>query len=60
MKGDTRMTQATEEERRLAMLQAERLGLVLPPAAVDGVVTNQRLLARHQAVVRDAAGGDAR
>ncbi|WP_294233824.1 hypothetical protein [uncultured Sphingomonas sp.] len=54
------MTQATEEERRLAMLQAERLGLVLPPAAVDGVVANQRLLARHQAVVRDAASGDAR
>ncbi|MDQ1228996.1 hypothetical protein [Sphingomonas sp. SORGH_AS_0879] len=54
------MTQATEEERRLAMLLAERLGLVLPAAAVDGVVANQRLLARHHAVVREAAQGEAR
>ena len=46
------MTQATEEERRLAM--------VLPSAAVDVVVDNQRLLARHLAVVREAAQGEER
>lgn len=48
------MTQATQDERNAAILQAERLGLVLPTAALDGVVANQRLLARHHAVVREA------
>lgn len=46
------MTDITEAERRLAILQAERIGLVLPAAAVDGVVRNQRLLVRHHAALR--------
>ena len=50
--GNDRMTDITEAERRLAILQAERIGLVLPAAAVDGVVRNQRLLARHHAALR--------
>ncbi len=50
------MTPATDDERRLALLLADRLGLTIPPAALDGVVANQRLLARHHAAVR----GDAR
>lgn len=54
------MTQPTDDERRLAILLAERLGLVLPTAALDGVIANQRLLARHHAAVRDALGGQAR
>ncbi|WP_343527830.1 hypothetical protein [Sphingomonas sp.] len=48
------MTQATEDERNAAILQAERLGLRLPAAVLDGVVANQQLLARHHAVVREA------
>lgn len=54
------MTQAIEDEHRLAILQAERLGLVLPQAAVAGVVANQRLLTKHYAVVRDAVTATAR
>ena len=53
------MSQATEDERIAAILQAERLGLVLPAAALDGVVANQQLLARHHAVVREALLEDA-
>ncbi|MDQ1157023.1 hypothetical protein QE385_001350 [Sphingomonas sp. SORGH_AS 950] len=53
------MTQPTEAERNAAILQAERLGLALPAAALDGVVANQQLLARHHAVVREALAEDA-
>lgn len=59
-RGDDGMTQATEDERRLLTLLADRIALVVPEAAVEGVVANQRLLARHHATVRDALGEDAR
>ncbi|MEP9401303.1 hypothetical protein [Sphingomonas sp. VNH70] len=54
------MTQASDDERRLAALLAEAIGLVLPPEVLDGVVANQRLLAGHHAVVREAAAEDGR
>ncbi len=53
--GECGMTPATDDERRLALLLADRLGLTIPPAALDGVVANQRLLARHHAAVREDA-----
>lgn len=59
-RGDGGMTQATEDERRLALLLADRIGLVLPVAALDGVVANQRLLARHHETVRAALAEEPR
>jgi hypothetical protein len=59
-RGDDGMTQATEDERRLVMLLADRLALAVPAAAVAGVVANQRLLARHHEAVRAALTEDAR
>ncbi|MBB4616322.1 hypothetical protein [Sphingomonas abaci] len=53
------MTQATDDERRLLLIEAERLGLIVPPAAIAGVVANQRLLARHYDVVHGALADEA-
>jgi len=54
------MTQPSDDEPRLTLLLAERLGLVIPAAALDGVIANQRLLARHHGVVRDALAEEGR
>lgn len=54
------MTQPNDDERRLALLLAERLGLAIPVAALDGVIANQTLLARHHGVVRAALAEEGR
>ena len=54
------MTPPNDDEARLAMLLAERLGLTLPASALDGVIANQTLLARHHGVVRAALAEEGR